>query len=116
MPRDLTYVLDILIAAQRILTYMEGIDRQTFEQDQMRQDAIIRRIEIIGEATRRISPQFRSEHAGISWQEMAGMRSRLIHDYDEVSLNIIWDVIQHDIPALIEQIAPLIPPAESEEE
>jgi len=44
MPRDLTYVLDILIAAQRILSYMEGIDRQTFEQDQMRQDAIIRRI------------------------------------------------------------------------
>jgi len=45
-----------------------------------------------------------------------GYAQRLIHDYDEVSLNIIWDVIQHDIPALIEQIAPLIPPAESEEE
>jgi uncharacterized protein with HEPN domain len=115
MSRDLTYVLDILIAARCIQTYMAGIDRPTFEQDTMRQDAIIRRIEIIGEATRRLSLEFRATHPNIPWQDMAGIRSRLIHDCDEVSLSLVWDVIQHDIPALIAQIEPLIPPDEPDE-
>jgi uncharacterized protein with HEPN domain len=107
-------VLDILIAAQRIQTYMAGIDRATFDRDLMRQDAIIRRIEIIGEATRRLSPEFRANHPEIPWQDMAGMRSRLIHNYDEVSLNLVWDVLQYDIPSLIARIEPLIPPDENE--
>lgn len=114
MPRDLTYVLDILIAARHVQEYVSGMDRPSFDQDIKTQDAVIRRIEIIGEATRRLSPEFRTAHPDIPWQDMAGMRSRLIHDYDEVSLNLVWDVIQHDIPALIAQIEPLIPPDEDE--
>lgn len=114
MSRDLTYVLDMLIAAERIQSYMAGVDRATFEVDLMRQDAVVRRIEIIGEATRRLSLEFRAAHPDIPWQDMAGMRSRLIHNYDEVSLNLVWDVIQHDIPALITLLKPLIPPDKSE--
>lgn len=116
MPRDLTYVLDILIAARRVQEYMSGMDRPTFDQDIKTQDAVIRRIEIIGEATRRLSQEFRAAHPDIPWQDMAGMRSRLIHGYDEVSLNLVWDVIQHDIPALIAQVEPLIPPDEPDED
>jgi uncharacterized protein with HEPN domain len=114
--RDLTYVLDMLVAARHIQAYMAGIDRSTFEQDTMRQDAIIRRVEIIGEAARRVSAEFRAAHPDIAWQQMADMRNRLIHGYDEVSLILVWDVIQHDIPALIAQLQPLIPPDESADE
>ncbi len=112
MLRDLTYVLDILIAARHIQAYVAGVDRQAFEQDIMRQDAIIRRIEIIGEAAKRISAEFRAAHPAIPWQQMASMRNRLIHGYDEVSLTIVWDVVQHDIPTLIAQLEPLVPPDE----
>jgi uncharacterized protein with HEPN domain len=113
--RDLTYVLDILIAARHIQAYMAGIDRQAFEQDTMRQDAIIRRIEIIGEAARRVSAEFRAAHPDIPWQQMTSMRNRPIHGYDEVSLTIVWDVVQHDIPALIARLESLVPPDEPEE-
>ncbi|MGQ9850170.1 MAG: HepT-like ribonuclease domain-containing protein [Aggregatilineaceae bacterium] len=112
MLRDLTYVLDMLIAARYIQAYMAGIDRAAFEQDAMRQDAVIRRIEIIGEAAKRISAEFQAAHREIPWQQVAGMRNRLIHGYDEVSLAIVWNVVQHDIPALIAQLEPLVPPDE----
>ncbi len=92
------------------------MDRPTFDQDLKTQDAVIRRVEIIGEATRRLSLEFRAAHPDIPWQAMAGMRSRLIHDYDEVSLNLVWDVIQQDIPTLIAQVEPLIPPDEADED
>jgi len=113
--RDLTYVLDMLIASRHIQAYVAGIDRSIFEQDILRQDAIIRRIEIIGEAARRVSAEFRAAHPDIPWQQMADMRNRLIHSYDEVSLIIVWDVIQHDIPTLIAQLQSLIPPDEFDE-
>ncbi len=70
----------------------------------------MRRIEIIGEATRRLSPEFRAEHPEIPWQDMAGMRSKLIHDYDKVDLHRVWEVVERDIPALITHIEPLVPP------
>lgn len=79
MLRDLTYVLDMLIATRHIQAYMAGIDRSMFEQDTLRQDAIIRRIDIVGEAARRISAEFRAAHPDIPWQQMADMRNRLIH-------------------------------------
>ncbi len=113
--RDPASLLDILDAAQLIQRYALGIDREALRRDTMRQDAIIRRITIIGEATRRLSESFRASHPDIPWTDMAGMRSRLIHNYDQVRFDVVWDVIQHDIPALIAQIAPLVPPDEPDE-
>ena len=112
MSRDLSAVLQMLQAARLIQDFVTGVDRDTFEHDVMRQFAVIRAIEIIGEATRRLSDAFRLEHAQIPWKDMAGMRSKLIHDYDTVDLVQVWEVIQTDIPALIAQIGPLVPPDE----
>ncbi len=110
MQRDLAHLLDILQSAHKIQEFIQGVDEAGFLQDSMRQDAVVRRIEVIGEATRRISQEFRTAHPDIPWQQMAGMRNRLIHEYDRVDLLEVWVVAQHDIPALVARITPLVPP------
>ena len=70
----------------------------------------MRRITIIGEATKRISAEFRQQHPQIPWQEMAGMRDFLTHDYDKVILARVWNTATNSIPALIAQLEPLVPP------
>jgi len=110
MPNDLAYVLDILDAARLILEFMQGIERKAFEDDIMRQDAVIRRFEIIGEASRRISPAFKEQHSEIPWRVMVGMRNRLIHEYDAVDLDLVWEVVWDDLPPLIAQLERLLPP------
>lgn len=66
----------------------------------MRQDAVIRQIEIIGEASRQLSNVFRNEHDHIPWTDIIGMRHRIAHDYMNVDLDIVWEVTQQDLPVL----------------
>ncbi|MBO1348950.1 MAG: DUF86 domain-containing protein [Hormoscilla sp. GUM202] len=108
---DLSYLVDILAAAQLVRSFVEGADPDMFETDMMRNSAVIRQLEIIGEATKRISEEFRTNHPEISWRQMAGMRDVLIHDYDDVDLHEVWNVATISIPELIEQIEPLVPPS-----
>jgi len=116
MSRDPAYLLDILIAARLILDYAKGLSLKAFRSDQLRQDAVMRRFEIIGEATRRISDDYRTAHPEIPWGEMIGMRNRLIHEYDEANLSIVWGSVKRDIPELIALIEPLVPPDEPDED
>jgi uncharacterized protein with HEPN domain len=109
MKRDRVYLMDILEAARLALSYVESVARETFMNDTQCQDAVIRRIEIIGEAARRVSPQTRNAFPGIPWNEMIGMRSMMIHDYDDVDLEIVWDTVERDLPRLIELLQPLMP-------
>jgi uncharacterized protein with HEPN domain len=110
MSRDLTYVLDIYQSAQIIREHVKNLSKTAFKKDIKTQDAVIRRIEIIGEATKRLSNEIRSAHPEIPWKEMAGMRDVVIHDYDEVDLDFVWAVANEAVPRLIEQLAPLVPP------
>ncbi len=90
--RDLNSVIDILIAARLIRQFIEGIDKEIFESDLMRQSAVIRQLEIIGEATKRLSQDFRAVYPQIPWRQMAGMRDILIHNYDDIELDEVWNV------------------------
>lgn len=85
MQRDLAYMRDIPEAARLVLSYMKGVNRQAFEQNTQLQDAVIRRLEINGEAARCVSDETMVAHAGIPWRQMIGMRNQVIHMYDEIN-------------------------------
>lgn len=112
MSRDDVYLLDILKAAQLALSYLEGKTKEEFFQDTQCQDAVIRRLEIIGEAAGRISAATTAKFPDLSWKKMVSMRNIMIHEYDDVDLNIVWDTVQNDLLPLIGFLEPLIPPEE----
>ncbi len=110
--RDAAHLDDTLRASELILSFLEGIDHDAFHHDLKTQSAVIRQFEIVGEATKRISTEFKTAHPGIPWRKMAGLRDILIHAYDTVDANEVWLAASRDIPALIPLLCQL-PPFES---
>ena len=100
MKDDLIYIEHIQSCIEAILSYVEGLDYNSFLEKQMVQDAIVRQLEIIGEATKRISIEYRNRHPEIPWKVMAGMRDKLIHDYIDVDFRMVWSTAKEDIPEL----------------
>src|SRR5919199_2791968 len=109
LPRELNYLVDILEAARLLQKFVEGVNQDTFENDLMRQAAVMRQLEIMGEAARRLSEETRQELSEIPWHQIIGMRNRLIHVYDDVDLAIVWDTVQNDLPPLIAQLEKIVP-------
>ncbi|VFN07830.1 MAG: Uncharacterized conserved protein, contains HEPN domain, partial [Candidatus Kentron sp. G] len=93
--------------------YVGRYPRNNASRNTQLQDSVIRRIEIIGEAARRVSPVMRERYPQIPWSEMVSMRNRMIHEYDDIDLPIVWNTVQQDLPALLRLIEPLVPPKES---
>ena len=113
MWRDEAYLLDMLIAARRAQQFSTGLSWEEFNKSSLHQHAIMKVLETIGEAARKISDEVRTAHPEIPWPDIIGMRNRLIHDYFRLDLRKIWDTVQHDIPQLITLIEPLVPPEPS---
>jgi uncharacterized protein with HEPN domain len=109
MGRDDAYLVDILDAAKLALAYVSGKTKQDFDQDLQCQDAVIHRLEVIGEAARRISGQTRAKLAHLPWSAMIGMRNVMIHDYDTIDLAAVWDTVQRDLPPLIAELEKSVP-------
>ena len=101
---EIDFLKDITEAAKRALTYSKNLDYETFSKDIKTQDAIIRNIEIIGEAVKNISDDFRNLYPCIPWKNIAGMRDKLIHQYFGVNIDIVWNVVKTDLPEIIKQI------------
>jgi uncharacterized protein with HEPN domain len=110
MSRDDTYLVDILESAKIALDYVFDKSWDEFYEDIQCQDAVVRRIEIIGEAARRVSQETRDKHPQIPWREMTSMRNLVIHEYDVVDINQVWDTAQNRLPPLIEELAKIVPP------
>ena len=108
MQRDQVYLLDILEAARLAVSYVQGVQVDDFLVNTQLQDSVIRRIEIIGEAARRVSEQTKAAHPDLPWREMVGMRNLMIHEYDGVDLWVVWETVQNDLPGLIARLAPLV--------
>lgn len=113
MWRDEAYLLDILIAAKRSREFIAGLTWDDFKRSKLHHDAIMRTLEIIGEAASKISQETRNAHPEIPWHDIIGMRNRLIHEYFRIDLEKVWDTVQNDIPTLIALIEPFVPPRES---
>jgi uncharacterized protein with HEPN domain len=100
MNRDEASLVDIVNAANRVLQFAEGLDKSELATNEEKQSAMLYQIIVIGEATKRLSLEFRNQHPQIPWKDIAGMRDILAHQYDRVNLNTLWDAIQIDIPEL----------------
>jgi len=108
MQRDREYLTDILEAAKIVLDYVCGMDKNEFLGDLQCQDAVIRRLEIMGEAARRISVKTHEEYPDFPWTDLIGMRNIMIHEYDDVDLHIVWETIHCDLPPLIDGIGDIL--------
>jgi uncharacterized protein with HEPN domain len=112
MSRDSAYLLDILKAAHLAMDYLGEKTKKQFFRDTQCQDAVIRRLEIIGEAAGRISKATTAKFPNIPWKKIKAMRNIMIHEYDDVDLMIVWDTVRNDLPSLVSLIKPLVPPEE----
>jgi len=101
---DLEFVADVREAMQRINAYTTGMDFDHFVGDVKTQDAVIRNLEIVGEAAKNLSDEFRAEYPSVPWKSMAGTRDRLIHQYFGVNLDIVWQIITTELPAVLLQL------------
>ena len=105
MARDeLVYLRHILDAINTVEEYLQGVDEVKFKATRLLQDGAIRQIEIIGEAVRHISKDIRKTYPEIPWQDVAGMRDKLIHGYFGVDIEKVWDTAQDDLPVLKQQV------------
>lgn len=108
MRSDDALLLDMLLATRKILRFTGGIDEAAFLQNELLQSAVMREIQVIGEAARMVSDEAKAMHTAIPWRVIAGMRNRLIHAYFDVRLDVVWQTIQDDIPALVTQLEQVV--------
>lgn len=113
MRADGILLLDMLLAAREAVDFVHDCTREEFESDRMRQLALIKSIEIIGEAASRISEPFREAHPELAWREIVGMRHRMVHGYFEIDLDRVWKTAQESLPTLIAAVEKLVPLEES---
>ena len=107
---DLAYLWDIRKAAFQVQRFTLGESRESFKRNELPQMATARALEIIGEAARRVTADMQDAHPEIPWRRMVGLRNLLAHQYLAINLDVIWDIIENDIPILIKNVEPLVPP------
>ena len=107
MPRDRDRVrlLHMLEHAREAVELVEGHARENLDKDRVLSLAVVRLLEIVGEAAAGVSEKSRGEFPGIPWAEIVGLRNRLIHGYDSVDLDIVWNIVKGDLPALVRYLA-----------
>ncbi len=107
MKEDRVYLLHIRDALTNIQEYTSS-GREFFFKDKKTQDAVVRNLEIIGEAVKHLSASLTASHPSIPWKQIAGMRDKLIHEYFGVDLNLVWDVVATGLPDLNRKISEIL--------
>lgn len=109
MPRDSkVYLEDILAAARKVRTYTAGMTRERFSADEKTIDAVVRNLEVIGEAARSVPEVVRQKAEGIDWRKIVGLRDVLIHQYFGLDLEILWDIVSTKLPDLEKSVVNLL--------
>lgn len=102
------YLEDILTSVKRIKEYTKGLSRENFSKEQKTIDAVVRNIEILGEAARNIPEEFKGEYPEVPWSKMISMRNKVIHEYSGIDFEILWQTLEEDLPDLEDQIKGLV--------
>jgi uncharacterized protein with HEPN domain len=105
---DLAYLEHIRDAAETIAQHLQGVEEPAFMQSRLVQDAVIRELQIVGEAAKRLSAQVRQQNPDVPWQDIAGMRDKLVHDYFGVDLAAVWLAATQDVPELLGQVRKIL--------
>ena len=108
--RDAALLLDKVLAARDARGFGADLDEAGFGASRLHQNAVIRSLEVIGEAAGKVAPDVRAAMPTVSWREIIGLRNRFIHGYAEVRLDRIWTIVRDDLAPLIAELEPLIPP------
>ena len=108
MKDDRLFIQHILAAVKTVDDYIDGTSRVAFVQNKMLSDAVVRQLEIIGEAARNLSEQCRDAHQDIEWGQIIGMRNRLIHAYFQVDIELVWEIVTTDLPVLKGQVESIL--------
>jgi len=109
MPRDSrVYLEDILEATRKITAYTAGLSKATFLEDEKTIDAVVRNLEVIGEAVKKLPEDLRAQHSAVEWKKIAGLRDMLIHEYFGLDAEIVWDIVQNKVPALDREVRTML--------
>jgi uncharacterized protein with HEPN domain len=109
MPRDSkVYLEDILEATRKIMVYTGGLSKAAFLEDEKTIDAVVRNLEVIGEAVKNLPEDLRAQHSTVEWKKIAGLRDILIHEYFGLDAEIVWDIVQHKVPALDREVRTML--------
>ena len=93
-------VEDMLERIDRIARYTRGLDHEAFVGDEKTIDAVVRSFEVIGEAARRLPSEFKAGHSEIPWHQIAGLRNRIVHEYFDVDVDLVWEIVRTELPGL----------------
>jgi uncharacterized protein with HEPN domain len=113
MSRDEATLLDITHSLWLIIEFTREMDASSFLDDVKSQSAVLHQLLVLGEAVKRLSPEFRERYPEMPWGLIAGMRDNLIHEYDSVDLEEVWSTVARDVPRLLASLEPLLPPSVS---
>ncbi|HSU83655.1 MAG TPA: DUF86 domain-containing protein [Thermoanaerobaculia bacterium] len=108
--RDAAYLWDMLQASRDILEFTQGVSRDEYSSNKMLRMAVERGFQILGEAARRVTESFKATHPEIPWSPIVGHRNVIVHDYADLSPKRIWEVVEEDLPRLVQDLERLISP------
>lgn len=109
MPRDSSvYLEDILEATRKITSYTANLSKAAFLEDEKTFDAVVRNLEVIGEAVKKLPEDLRAQHPSLEWKKMAGLRDILIHEYFGLDSDIVWDIVKNKVPTLNQAVRAML--------
>ena len=106
--KSLPYLEHIIDAVKDIESFTKGLTKSQFLKNKLRQSAVIRQLEIIGEASKNLPEYFREKHSVVEWKKIAGTRDKIIHHYFGIDLNTVWDIVKDDLPDLKKKVTAIL--------
>jgi uncharacterized protein with HEPN domain len=109
--RDKEYLADVVEAVQRIVSYTAELSYEEFLADRKTQDAVLRNLQVMGEAVKKLSALVKQAHPHLPWKQVAGMRDKVVHDYFGINYDIVWALAKQELPAMLPSLAAILPGA-----